>query len=465
VTQTLEVIAILVIACTFAHNGLQLAQLVFAAAHAAWRRAPRRLPVRDSALPKVAILVPAFNEELTIVPALRSLLTIDYPNVEVIVADDGSKDSTLAKLAENFALAPSLVESRELLPHKKVLGVYRSRTARSLTVLTKINGGKADALNAAISLSDAHLICVVDADSLLDRDALRRAVAPFIDDPETLAVGGSVLPLNGCVVRTGEVSRVRAPRALLPALQCVEYMRAFLLARTSFGQAGLLTIISGAFGVFDRTAVIRAGGYSTATAGEDLELVVRLHRSRPESVSPYAIKFVPGAICWTEVPESWRVLAGQRRRWQRGGIQTLMLHRDMFWTSKDARIAWGALSQIVFLDLISPIVELTGFAVLVPCALMGLVSPDYAKAFLALVFAFGVFLGAAALLLERLFIGRFERGSDLAALSAVIALENFGYRQLNTIWRVQGLIELARGRHGWGAITQRTGAAARQSLH
>lgn len=457
----LDAVAIAVIICTIVHNGLQCLQLIFAAIHAAAIRRQRLEPGLASTLPKVSILVPAYNEELTIVPAIRSMLTVDYPNVEVVVVDDGSTDATFAKIAETFVLKPHFREPKQDLAHKPVLGVYRSPTARGLTVVTKVNGGKADALNAAINLSDSALICVVDADSLLERMALRRAVAPFVDDASTLAVGGSVLPLNGCAMQAGRIAQVRAPRGLLSAFQCIEYMRAFLLARTSFGQAGLLTIISGAFGVFDRGAVVRAGGYSKATAGEDLELVVRLHRNRPRGSSPFAIKFVAGAICWTEVPESLAVLAGQRRRWQRGGLQTLFLHRDMFWTAKDARIAWCALSQIVFLDLVSPIAEILGFLVIVPCAALGLVSPVYAAAFLAIVFAFGAFVGTAALTLERVLIRRFDGFADLSRLAAAIAIENFGYRQLNTLWRAQGLWELLRGHRGWGAATQRSGAASR----
>src|SRR5688572_6923121 len=299
--------------------------------------------MRSPATPGVSIVVPAYNEETGIVDTVRSLLRLNYPLFEVIVVDDGSKDGTLARLREAFGLvrAPGSYEPR--LETADVSGVYRSLTLREVVAIGKINGGKADAMNAGINAASYPLVCVIDADSLMEEHALTRAVLPFIEDPTTVAAGGTVRIGNGCVVDHGRVTDVRVPSNWLARFQVVEYLRAFLAARVTHSAFNSLIIVSGAFGVFRRDALLDAGGFNTQTIGEDMELIVRLHRHCRDRKQPYRIVFQPDPVVWTEAPESVAILSRQRNRWQRGTLQVLSAHAGMIANPRYGRIGLVAL--------------------------------------------------------------------------------------------------------------------------
>ncbi|HEX8471290.1 MAG TPA: glycosyltransferase family 2 protein, partial [Brevundimonas sp.] len=278
-----EIVAVLVIGTGLLQNLIYMIQLALAAAslietpstpsaNVLWRR-------YADASPPIALLAPAYNEALTIVESVRSLLSLQYPNFEIVVINDGSSDETLKVLTEAFGLEPIERNYDLAVPHAPITRLYGSSNQPRLVVVDKQNGGKADALNAGVNVSRAPIICSMDADSLLEPDALLRAVRPFIDDPiRTVAVGGTVRIANGCRIDHGRVVEVRTPTNPLALLQTVEYLRAFLMARLAWSRVNALTIISGAFGLFRRANVIEAGGYTRGTVGEDMELVVKLHR-------------------------------------------------------------------------------------------------------------------------------------------------------------------------------------------
>ncbi|MFN4073121.1 MAG: glycosyltransferase family 2 protein [Thermus sp.] len=256
---------------------------------------------REGYLP-VSILVPAYNEEKTIAHSVRSFLSLHYPEFEVIVVADGPKDRTLEVLKEAFRLVEVEWVYRRALATKPVRAVYRSLVYPNLIVVDKENGGKADALNAGLNLARYPLFCAVDADSLLDAQALLRASRLFLEDDRVLAVGGTVRPLNGAVVQEGMVEELRLPRSFLEIMQVIEYARGFFMGRAGWSAMGALLIISGAFGLFRREEALRVGGYRTDTVGEDMELVVRLHRRAREEGREYRILYTPDPICYTEVP-------------------------------------------------------------------------------------------------------------------------------------------------------------------
>jgi cellulose synthase/poly-beta-1,6-N-acetylglucosamine synthase-like glycosyltransferase len=268
--------------------------------------------------PPISLLVPAFNEEATIRSSVRSMLQLQYPEFEVLVINDGSRDGTLQALIEEFELVPHPEVLRRVIPHKPIRAIYRSRRYANLKVLDKENGGKADALNAGINLARHGLFCGVDADSILQRDSLLRIVQPFLEDERTVAAGGTVRIANGSEVRGGFLVQAGLPDKLLARFQIVEYLRAFLFGRLGWSPMNAVLIISGAFGLFDRERVIAVGGYSTDTVGEDMELVLKLHRHHRREGLPYRICYLPDPICWTEAPEDLGTLGRQRSRWQRG---------------------------------------------------------------------------------------------------------------------------------------------------
>ncbi len=406
------------------------------------------------ALP-ISILVPAHNEEETIVENVRSMLALHYPDFEVIVINDGSKDRTLAVLVEALGLQKIERVWHAGVGHQEIRALYGSPRHPRLLVVDKVNGGKSDALNAGINLSRFPLFCAVDADSLLDHDSLLQVMRPFIEEPEEMvAVGGRICIVNGCTVRAGQVTDIALPARPLPLLQSIEYIRAFLIARLAWSRLDAMLIISGAFGLFKRSAAVKVGGYSHDTVGEDMEIVVKLHRHFRERDQKYQMRFVADSVCWTQAPETLGVLRRQRTRWQRGMMQTLAKHRLMVFNPKYGPAGTLGMGYFFLFDIIGPVVELAGL-LLVPFSFyMGEVTPHFFLAWVALTFTYGVFLSASSLLLEMM-VTRTTRPRDLALLAMSAVLENFGYRQLNNLWRLEGIWQFLTGKQGWGAM-QRT---------
>lgn len=316
-------------------NAVSVVQLLVAALSFARRikPAPRSIDLwsrYEDLTPPVSVIAPAFNEELSIVDSVRALLALQYPQHEVIVVNDGSKDATLARMIEAFAMEPSDRQQIVALQHTRVHGVYQSTTNRNLLLVDKENGRKADAANAGIGFAQMPLVCVIDADSIIEPDGLLRATEPFMaDDGRLIAAGGAIRIVNGSVIEAGHISQIGLSDKWLPRFQVVEYMRAFLTARVAYAELSMLTLISGAFGVFKRSVVVEVGGYRHDTVGEDLELVMRLHRHMREQKRDYSIAFVPEVVCWTEAPETLEGLRNQRSRWQQGALETLVRHRKM----------------------------------------------------------------------------------------------------------------------------------------
>jgi cellulose synthase/poly-beta-1,6-N-acetylglucosamine synthase-like glycosyltransferase len=406
--------------------------------------------------PPISILAPAWNEEATIVASVRSLMQLIYPEYEVIVINDGSKDRTLEVLAQAFDLVPIPEASPVPLRTKAVRAVYGAATYPNLRVVDKENGGKSDALNAGINRARYPLFCCMDADSILQRDSLMRIVQPFLDDPATVACGGTIRVANGCEVRGGLLVKAGLPGSFLAALQVVEYLRAFLLGRLGWGPLNAVLVISGAFGLFDKETVMEVGGYRTDTVGEDMELVVRLHRVLRRQGRPYRIVFVPDPVCWTEVPEDLKTLRSQRIRWQRGLAESLMLNRELLFHRGSGASGWLAFPFMLLFELFGPLVELGGYLFMFVCFLVGVLSTSGWIAFLVVAIGFGVLLSVSALLLEELWFHVYPRASDIVLLFLLAVAENFGYRQLNSLWRLIGLLRWMRGgKAQWGTMARK----------
>ena len=417
-------------------------------------------PSRALAAPPISVLAPAYNEELTCVEAVRSLLTLDYPRHEIIVINDGSKDETLHQLQTAFELTPRPRLATAEIGTSRVRGVYQSRAYPNLWVIDKENGGKADALNVGINYCNTPLLCAVDADTLLERDALTRIVRPFLEDARTVAVGGKIRVINDCTVRSGIVTDASLPKNLLAALQTVEYLRAFLVGRVGWAAFDASLVISGAFGLFQRGAVVEAGGYASKhtsgeTVGEDMELVIRMQRYAADRGRPCRIEFVPDSVAWTEVPESYKVLGRQRDRWQRGLIESLTRHRVMLFNPKYGPTGMFAFPVFLFLEGLGPVIELGGYIGFSMAVFSGQASGLYVVSFFVLAFALGVGLSTVAVLIEEIAFNRYGRLRDVFRMFALGALENFGFRQLNTFWRARGLWHTLTGKKAWGKMERK----------
>jgi cellulose synthase/poly-beta-1,6-N-acetylglucosamine synthase-like glycosyltransferase len=405
--------------------------------------------------PPVSVLVPAYNEEATIATSVRSILQLEYPEYEVVVVNDGSRDSTLQTLIREFAMVPFPDAVRLQVPCSAIRGIYRSTRYRNLRMIDKENGGKADALNAGINVARYPLFCAVDADSALQRDSLWRVVEPFLENPHAIAAGGTVRVANGCTVEGGFLTKVGMPSNPLALFQIVEYLRAFLFGRLGWSPMNAVLVISGAFGLFRRNSVVDIGGYRTDTVGEDMELVVRLHRHHRTKRIPYRIVFVAEPICWTEAPETLRVLKNQRVRWHRGLSESLTMNRSLLLHPRGGAPGWIAMPFMIAFEWLSPLIELVGYIFMTVGWLAGVVSGAAAGAFMLAAIGFGVLLSVSALLLEELDFRIYPGFRHVAALLAAAVAENLGYRQLMSWYRLVGLVRWATGRKAtWGKMTR-----------
>ncbi|MFF3616998.1 glycosyltransferase family 2 protein [Streptomyces sp. NPDC002580] len=407
--------------------------------------------------PPVSIVTAAYNEEPTIVESVRAMLALRYPRHEVVVVDDGSRDDTFDRLKDAFGLVPlERVIPGEVRSREPARSVHVSTHSVPLTVVRKHNSGRADSLNVGIDLARHPLVCMVDADSLLDEDALLTIAQPFVADPlRVVAAGGVIRPVNDSVVRHGQVLEARIPTRWLPRIQVVEYLRAFLMGRTGWSRLHGLLIISGAFGLYRRDVLVEVGGMDADSIGEDFELVVRMHQHLRDQQRPYRIVFVPEPVCWTEVPDTRAVLASQRRRWHRGLYETLLRHHRMLLRPRYGVIGMLAFPYFVLFELLAPLIEVCGVVIVAVGFALGVISPPMALLFVLAAFGYAVLLSLLALLLDELGLHRYRRLTDLAAVAAAAVLENLGYRQLTAVWRLQGWwASLRNGKPEWGEMTR-----------
>ena len=404
--------------------------------------------------PPVSLIVPAYNEEATITASVRSFLALRYPLFEIVVVNDGSKDRTVEVLREEFGLLESDQPVRIQLKTQPIRTVYASPAER-LRLVDKENGGKADALNAGICAANYPFVCCIDADIILEEDALLRVARPMIDSSRVVAVGGIVRVANGCEVESGRVGKIKTPRQSLPTFQIVEYLRAFLAGRTGFSVLNCLLIISGAFGMFRRQDFIEAGGYAHDTVGEDMEVVTRIHRTLREQGEPYRISFVPDPVAWTEVPVTLRVLRRQRDRWHRGLMDTLFRHHKMLLNPRYGTVGLLAMPYFFLFEFLGPVVEILGYIAVPLSLLLGFLNVEFAVAFFLAAVGLGTLISVAAIFLEELRLHRYPRWLDVVKLTLYGLLENFGYRQLNTVWRFLAIISFLRKNQSWGAMERR----------
>lgn len=402
----------------------------------------------------VSVIVPAYCEEATILSSVKSFLSLRYPVFEIVVVNDGSRDSTLTLLVDEFNLFESDQPVRNQLRTKPIRAVYAS-ASEPLIVIDKVNGGKADALNVGICAASYPLVCCIDADIILDSDALLRLARPLVESEEVVAVGGIVRVANGCEVEAGRISKIATPRSPVANLQIVEYLRAFLVGRTGWAALNALLIISGAFGMFRRQTLIDVGGYASDSVGEDMEIVARIHRQKKEHGEPYKITFIPDPVSWTEAPATLRVLRRQRDRWHRGLMDTLIRHRKMLLNPRYGTVGMLAMPYYFLFEFAGPIVEILGYVVLVTSYSLGFLDFWFAVVIAMAAIGLGVLLSVAAILLEEMRLNRYPRWYDIMKLTFYAISENFGYRQLSTFWRAWAIVSFLRKSKAWGDMERK----------
>ncbi|WP_434796971.1 glycosyltransferase family 2 protein [Terrisporobacter vanillatitrophus] len=405
----------------------------------------------------ISILVPAYNEEDTIVDCINSLLYLDYPEYEIIVIDDGSKDSTSEVVINNFELRKIARPIRRIVECKKEDGIYEGYTFnnKEITLIRKKNGGKADALNMGINISKYPLFVSLDADSILQRNSLSSIVRPFMEDDTTIAVGGNIKVANQVILDKGEVVKVFSPKKLLVILQTIEYYRVFLTTRVWFNKFNGNLIISGAFGLFKKSAALNVGGYDRNTVGEDMDLVVKLHSFYRKNKLPYKIKYAYDAICWSQVPERYKDFKHQRRRWHIGLMTSLINHKYILLNPRYGMV--GVFSFLYFLiyELLSCVLDVVGLFIVIASYFTGILNIDFLIIFLLVYIFYSAVISISSIMLENYMFKYISSGWSILKLILFSVVESFGYRQICSWYRLTGIIGYKKRKHQWNKITRK----------
>ncbi|SFN45316.1 Glycosyltransferase, catalytic subunit of cellulose synthase and poly-beta-1,6-N-acetylglucosamine synthase [Paenimyroides ummariense] len=408
--------------------------------------------------PTFSLIAPAYNEGLTIVDNVRSLLSLYYHNLEIIIVNDGSKDDSITKLIAAYDLERVSFFVQGTIETKPVKGIYKSKNPafKKLLVVDKENGGKADALNVGINVSSGEYMVCIDVDCILEQDAILKLAKPFLEqtDKRLIACGGVIRLANNCKIENGKVVSVNLPKSRLGRAQALEYIRAFVLGRMAWSRASGLILISGAFGAFDREIVLKCGGYDTATVGEDMELVVRMRRFMEEAKEPYEVVNIPEPLCWTEVPESKDILSRQRNRWMRGTMETLWKHRKLMFNPKYGKLGMVSLPYWFLFEFLGPLVEFSGYVVFLIFLLLGIVNWPFFFVLFALVISTGILYSVYAVLVD--LVGRqvYTKRKDFLTLIATAVAEPFYFHPLTVKAGVSGFIDYFKKSHSWGEMTR-----------
>jgi cellulose synthase/poly-beta-1,6-N-acetylglucosamine synthase-like glycosyltransferase len=423
-------------------------------------------PLIDSPIsPTLSIIAPAYNEALTIVENVHSLLSLNYEKYDVIVINDGSKDDTLERMITTFDMVSVPFTHDPNWKSKPIRGVYRSKleSLSKLTLIDKENGGKSDALNAGISLSRSKYVGCIDVDCLLHPDSLLHVVKSFIQHSEkrVIAVGGVIRVANSCKIEDGVLKEINLPKSWLAKFQLLEYTRSFLIGRMAWGRIDSLLIISGAFGFFDREIALAAGGYDTDTVGEDMEIVFRMRRYMHNRNKPYTVCYIPDPLCWTEVPEDMKIFVNQRDRWARGNLETLVTHRDMLFNPRFGRLGMLSYPYWLFYEWLTPLLEFFGFFSVVLFYMLGILNWKFFIALTMMIYTFAIMFSIYAILMDVFSYNQYRRTKDILILIGYALIEPFVFHPIVVWAAIRGNYKkMVNANAGWGEQVRKGFATA-----
>lgn len=417
-----------------------------------------RLLASSPHAPSVSILAPAYNEGATIIENVRSLLSLYYSSLEVVIINDGSKDDCLQKLIDGYDLEKIDYHVQYRIATKEIRGIYKSRQAvyKKLVVVDKVNGGKADALNVGINVSSNDYIVCIDVDCILEQDALLKMMKPFLEetDAKTIASGGVVRIANSCLIKDGKLESIRLPENYWARMQSLEYIRAFIIGRMAWARINGLLLISGAFGAFDKQIAILAGGYDHNTVGEDMELVVRMRRYMEEHKLAYKVTYIPDPLCWTEAPVNTKILGRQRNRWTRGTIETLKMHKVMFLNPRYHVMGMLSYPFWFFFEMLAPLIEFFGMIVFIIMAFLGMINWYTFIALLTFIVTFGYLFSAFAAYMEVITFNMYRRRTEMMKLLLTALTEPFYFHPFVVWSAIKGYVDIIRKKNSWGEMTR-----------
>lgn len=393
-------------------------------------------------LPSLSIIVPAYNEKTNIIFCLQTLLNLGYRNKTIICVNDGSTDETLDIIKTTFKLTHVHLPYQSVIPTEMVKGYYHSLTNRNLVVIDKVNGGKPDALNAALNATTSDYLLAIDADSLIDGTELNRLLRYTFTLPEIEGFGGSVRVGNGCTVEMWGITKVELPKTFLGKIQAVEYLRAFYFGRMGYEYVGGPLIISGAFSLYSTSIVKDAGGYYRNTFAEDMEMVARYKKYRYLTKKNPKTGFIPEPICWTEVPETWKILGRQRTRWQIGILQVIWLYRSMIFNPKYGVAGMITYPYFVLSEAISPIVEVLGYFLMIATLVFAIGTWQFVLFFFIVTTGITFLFTISSCLIEAWIFRKYNTIKQLWIMVFYAFIENFGFRQAHLYWRLRAFFRI-----------------------
>lgn len=412
--------------------------------------------------PGISVIAPAYNEGLSIVMNVQSLLTLNYPTFEIVLINDGSTDNSMEQLISQFELVPVDFAYNPKIKTQPIVHIYKSTNPAfgKLTVIDKVNGkSKADAVNAGINIASFNYFVCTDVDCILDKNALLKLIKPVLEEQNkrVIATGATLRIANSCEIDNGVIIRMKPPRNLLARFQEMEYIRAFVLGKMGWSFINCVPNVSGGLGLFDKEIAIKAGGYDQQSFGEDMELMVRMCRYACDNGIDYAIRYIPETLCWTEGPVTVKVFKLQRTRWARGLAQLMYAHFKMFFNPKYGRAGLITFPYNFFFELLAPIIELTGIIYYIYLILTGGVNYTFALLLLAFVYTYSVMITTMAILWDQLAFRHYKSWKEVVYLCSTAFLEFLLYHPLIVIFSLRGYYYFLTGKkHSWGNM-QRQG--------
>lgn len=408
--------------------------------------------LKSSSLPPICVGVPVFNEEKTIVESVHSLLRLKYPQKEIVVVSDGSTDQTMELLTKEFNLVETPLVSPQYIKTKPIRKVFRSLSSPELTVVEKENGMRADTLNCAVNFCSSPLFLQIDADTLVEEDALTRMIRPFLTEEGVIGEGGTIRLLNGCEYKNGKVTKVGMPSNLWEGIQIGEYLRAFLYGRLGWNMIGGTLSISGAFGLFETDAIRKVGGYNPETLAEDLQITLEMIRlQKKRLIRQGATYFVPDPVAWTEGPKNLKTLGNQRDRWHHGLIETVIKYWYMFFNPRYGLAGMIGMPNLVIAETLQPFMEVAGYITIIIAYCLGIVNWYFIAIFFIVSWGISIMLTLLALVMEVITFRRYDFARDVWKLIFFAFMENFGFRQCYLYWKFRALYKYIRGQKGWAA--------------
>lgn len=403
----------------------------------------------------ISLIVPAYNEEKNILESIKSFLKQKYEKFEIIIVNDGSVDKTSDKILSAYSFKQLDVDTtKQKLCHTKIESIYFNEE-NNILLINKANGGKSDALNCGIDFSNYEFISCVDADSIIKENAFATIMNEFSNQPNLMACGASIRVANGSLVKDGTVQKEGLSEKYVEVCQDLEYTRSFLMGRVGWELFNSTMIISGAFGIFKKHALLEIDGFDPESIGEDMDLIVRMHKHYLELNQDYKIGFIPDPLCWTEVPNNYKSLATQRNRWQRGLLSSILNGSRVLISPDVSFFSRFSIPYYLITEIISPLLEVLSYALIILGLLIGIIDLRIVMLFFSVSILFSMVLSLMAILFEESNFRKKNNVSEAFIILLGALLENFGYRQFMAYQRLKGVIDFYRKKSGWGKIDRK----------